>query len=84
MVHFSRYSLNGEFVGLEEVNGNMFHLCNVSSSEADAAWVFGTRYTNIGPLKLSNFGAYKEQSKLNLTSFMVVGNSFFVLMTSNL
>ena len=82
-MHFSRYSLNGEFVGLEEVNGNMFHLCNVSSSEADAAWVFGTRYTIIGPLKLSNFGAYKEQFKLMLTSLMVVGNGFFLLMISN-
>ena len=38
-----RYSVNGEFLGLEEVRGNMFHLCNVSNSEADAAWVFGTR-----------------------------------------
>ncbi len=39
-----RYAADGRLMSMELARGNVFHPCNVSSTEADAAWHFGTRY----------------------------------------
>lgn len=41
----STYSLDGQFLGYQSVLGGLLQLCKNSDSYMDAAYIFGTRYS---------------------------------------
>ena len=43
--YVAEYALNGQFLGTKPVTGGVLQLCKDSEKIMDAAWIFGTTYT---------------------------------------
>ncbi|CAH1268916.1 TMEM67 [Branchiostoma lanceolatum] len=63
------YSLNGEFLGIQEVTGGLLQLCKDSNTRLDAAYVFGTTYSQRCQLNVQDFWnntAYQQMAFYDL------------------